>query len=59
MDGRTEVEAAAGEGATPVDAESDRETETEAEPGAHLDGIEDGCGCAEVWEHMSDRRAED
>jgi hypothetical protein len=26
---------------------------------AHLDGIEDGCGCAEVWEHLSERRAAD
>jgi len=25
----------------------------------HLDDIEDGCGCAEVWEHMSERRADD
>ena len=23
---------------------------------AHLDGVEDGCGCAEVWEHLSERR---
>jgi len=22
----------------------------------HLDGIDDGCGCAEVWEHLSDER---
>jgi hypothetical protein len=22
----------------------------------HLDDMEDGCGCAEVWEHMSERR---
>jgi hypothetical protein len=22
----------------------------------HLDDIEDGCGCAEVWEHLSERR---
>jgi hypothetical protein len=22
----------------------------------HLDDIEDGCGCAEVWEHMSEER---
>lgn len=29
---------------------------TEAD-GDHLDDIEDGCGCAEVWEHMSERRA--
>jgi len=25
---------------------------------AHLDGVEDGCGCAEVWEHLSDERAD-
>lgn len=23
---------------------------------SHLDGVEDGCGCAEVWEHLSDGR---
>lgn len=23
----------------------------------HLDDLEDGCGCAEVWEHLSERRA--
>jgi hypothetical protein len=25
----------------------------------HLDDVEDGCGCAEVWEHLSERRAGD
>ena len=25
----------------------------------HLADVEDGCGCAEVWEHLSDRRASD
>jgi hypothetical protein len=25
----------------------------------HLDGVENGCGCAEVWEHLSDHRAGD
>jgi hypothetical protein len=25
----------------------------------HLDGIEDGCGCTEIWEHLSDSRTED
>jgi hypothetical protein len=24
----------------------------------HLEDMDDGCGCAEVWEHMSERRAE-
>lgn len=23
---------------------------------AHLDDVEDGCGCAEVWEHLSEQR---
>jgi hypothetical protein len=37
-------------------------TESRCEPptddGAtdHLEDIEDGCGCAEVWEHLSERR---
>lgn len=22
----------------------------------HLSGVEDGCGCAEVWEHLSEQR---
>jgi len=22
----------------------------------HLDDVEDGCGCAEVWEHLSEER---
>jgi len=26
---------------------------------AHLAGVEDGCGCAEVWEHLSERRETD
>lgn len=25
----------------------------------HLEALEDGCGCAEIWEHLSDRRASD
>lgn len=24
----------------------------------HLDGVEDGCGCTEVWEHLSEERDE-
>ncbi|WP_256558671.1 hypothetical protein [Natronomonas marina] len=34
---------------TDDDSEDDVDT-------SHLDGVEDGCGCAEVWEHMSDER---
>jgi hypothetical protein len=25
----------------------------------HLSDVEDGCGCAEVWEHLSEQRAAD
>ncbi len=25
-------------------------------PTDHLDDVEDGCGCAEVWEHLSEHR---
>ncbi len=25
----------------------------------HLADVEDGCGCTEVWEHLSERRADD
>jgi hypothetical protein len=31
--------------------EPDREDE-------HLADVPDGCGCAEVWEHLSERREE-
>jgi len=26
---------------------------------AHLEDVEDGCGCTEMWEHTSDQRADD
>ncbi|WP_255518352.1 MULTISPECIES: hypothetical protein [unclassified Haloarcula] len=26
---------------------------------AHLADVEDGCGCTEIWEHMSEARGED
>jgi len=22
----------------------------------HLEDVEDGCGCAEIWEHLSEQR---
>lgn len=25
----------------------------------HVEGVEDGCGCTEVWEHLSEQRADD
>jgi hypothetical protein len=33
-------------------------SETEPDEGAHLAAVEDGCGCAEVWEHLSEQREE-
>jgi hypothetical protein len=32
-------------------------SETTDDDRAHLENADDGCGCAEVWEHMSERRA--
>jgi len=30
-----------------------------ADEDAHLEDVEDGCGCTEVWEHLSEQRADD
>lgn len=37
---------------------SDAVESEEADTG-HLDDIDDGCGCAEIWEHLSERREAD
>lgn len=37
---------------TSSDSPDDEEEATE-----HLDNLEDGCGCTEVWEYLSERRA--
>jgi hypothetical protein len=36
-------------------SEQTAETDEAAPDRSHLD-VEDGCGCAEVWEHLSERR---
>lgn len=39
----------------------DTETEQESDDGdesSHLDGVEDGAGCTEIWERLSERREE-
>ncbi|MFB6171062.1 MAG: hypothetical protein ABEJ23_00910 [Haloarculaceae archaeon] len=28
----------------------------DAERDDHLDDVEDGCGCTEIWEHLSEQR---
>ena len=35
--------------------ESPETTEEEIDT-SHLDDVEDGCGCAEVWDHLSEQR---
>jgi hypothetical protein len=35
-------------------AEEDERVEDE-----HLADVDDGCGCTEVWEHLSENRADD
>lgn len=37
-------------------SETDRDGRSD-EASAHLQDVEDGCGCAEVWEHLSAERA--
>lgn len=41
---------------TPADGCPDADEEVDT---AHLDDIEDGGGCAEVWEHLSEAREAD
>jgi len=36
----------------------DTETESNTDT-AHLDDVADGCGCTEIWEHLSERRTDE
>jgi hypothetical protein len=36
--------------------EVDEATDGEARQDAHLDEVADGCGCTEIWEHLSEQR---
>ncbi|SFS06584.1 hypothetical protein SAMN05216559_3062 [Halomicrobium zhouii] len=47
-----ETEAVADE----VESETDDASRAEDE---HLAGVEDGCGCTEVWEHLSENRVDE
>jgi hypothetical protein len=38
------------------DSEEDTDEEVANE---HLESIEDGCGCTEIWEHLSEKRDND
>lgn len=37
--------------------DTDNETDDDQDR-SHLDGINDGCGCTEIWEHLSEQRDE-
>lgn len=39
---------------TPSEPAADEESVRE-----HLQDVEDGCGCTEIWEHLSETRDED
>jgi hypothetical protein len=39
-------------------AERDAEPRSDRTDGSHLDDIEDGAGCTEIWERLSERREE-
>jgi hypothetical protein len=38
---------------------SNVEADNEDTDGEHLQDIEDGAGCAEIWERLSEQRADD
>ncbi|WP_459191241.1 hypothetical protein [Halosimplex sp. J119] len=44
--------------ATDEDAQVESDERAQDVDTSHLDDVEDGCGCAEVWEHLSDERDE-
>jgi hypothetical protein len=39
-----------------TDEQVPEDADTEDIETDHLDSVEDGCGCAEVWEHLSEER---
>lgn len=55
---RVPAERAEAATADEIEAAADGETGGETDVRAHLADVEDGCGCAEVWEHLSAGRGE-
>jgi len=43
-------------GETMTNAQQTHDDEREEPATDHLDDVEDGCGCTEIWEHMSEER---
>ncbi|MFC6904864.1 hypothetical protein [Halalkalicoccus tibetensis] len=46
-------------GAEADDADPEPEGKSEDEDGDYLDDIDDGSGCTEIWEQLSERREND
>ena len=44
---------------TQLTEEPSASDEEESRDDAHLDGLEDGAGCTEIWERLSEHRASD
>lgn len=53
VDNRDHVEVDADAGAACRLDGGDAEQETDR---SHLEGVDDGCGCTEIWEHLSEQR---
>ncbi|ELZ24416.1 hypothetical protein C475_12527 [Halosimplex carlsbadense 2-9-1] len=46
-------------GAGTDDRTHEESADGDARADAHLDDVADGCGCTEIWEHLSEERADD
>ncbi|WP_435349706.1 hypothetical protein [Haloarchaeobius sp. HRN-SO-5] len=44
---------------TDQQADDDAETDRRERHDEHLDGVEPGAGCTEIWEHLSEQRDEE
>jgi hypothetical protein len=40
-----------------ISQQEESESNRKAADSDHLDGVSDGCGCTEIWEHLSEERA--
>ncbi|QLH78921.1 hypothetical protein HZS55_17195 [Halosimplex rubrum] len=49
----------AADAGTDDDRVDDGSADGDAREDAHLDDVADGCGCTEIWEHLSEERADD
>lgn len=42
---------------TNISQQEKTESDREATDSEHIDEVPDGCGCTEIWEHLSGERA--